>query len=99
MPAPQFRSIIEAGRVHADATIGAILGSAINRAVQSAIVTIAVYAISLILAIAAVISLYTLADRLLAGSMTGIESAGVMIGVNLVLMILIIAGRAIFQGR
>jgi hypothetical protein len=99
MPAPRFRSIFEAGRTHATASIGAILGNAVNRVFQSAIVTIVVYAASLGFAIAALIFLYTLADRLLIRSMSGVQAAGVMIGVNLLLMIFFVVGRKIFQKR
>ena len=99
MPAPQIRSIIEAGRAHANASISTILSDAINSAVKSASMTIVVYAASLVLAIAAVIFLFTLADRLLSPSIGGIAAAAVMIGINLFLMLGVMAGRAIFERR
>jgi hypothetical protein len=60
---------------------------------------IAFYAVVAVFALAALVFLYVLLYRLLASRLDDVSAAAILCGANLLLIVLIVAGRAVFRPR
>ena len=80
----------------AEVLIGQALVKAVTQRLKGLIVF---YAVAAVFALAALLFLYVLLYSLLASRLDDVTAAAIMCGANLLLIVLLVAGRAIFQPK
>jgi hypothetical protein len=77
-----------------------LIGQALVRAVTQRLKGLIVfYAVTAVLALAALVFLYVLLYRLLASRLDDVSAAAILCGANLLLIVLMVAGRAVFRPK